>query len=78
LLKHILVDEYQDTSHIQYEILRLIVTKKNTIVSLIGDKEQAIYTGLGAIVKNRSELIDFFELDDLAEMRLTGCFRSSQ
>lgn len=28
LLKHILVDEYQDTSHVQYEILRLIVTKK--------------------------------------------------
>ncbi|HGX8474188.1 TPA: ATP-dependent helicase [Escherichia coli Nissle 1917] len=77
-LKHILVDEYQDTSHVQYEILRLIVTKKNTIMSLIGDQEQAIYTGLGAIVKNRTELIDFFELNDLTEMRLTGCFRSSQ
>ncbi|HEF8917619.1 TPA: UvrD-helicase domain-containing protein, partial [Klebsiella pneumoniae] len=78
LLRYILVDEYQDTSHIQYEILRLIVTKKNTIVSLIGDKEQAIYTGLGAVVKDRCELMDFFELDGLAEMRLTGCFRSSQ
>lgn len=78
LLRYILVDEYQDTSHIQYEILRLIVTKKNTIVSLIGDKEQAIYTGLGAVVKDRCELMGFFELDGLAEMRLTGCFRSSQ
>ncbi|MER2472035.1 ATP-dependent helicase [Photorhabdus laumondii] len=78
LIRYILVDEYQDTSEIQYEILRLIISMKNTIITLIGDKEQAIYTGLGAVVKNRKELIDFFELEDLAEMRLTGCFRSSQ
>ncbi|EKN4691346.1 ATP-dependent helicase [Yersinia ruckeri] len=78
LLKHILVDEYQDTSNIQYEILRLIISKKNTLITLIGDKEQAIYTGLGAVVKNKNELVDYFNLKDIAQMKLTGCFRSSQ
>ncbi|OWO82319.1 ATP-dependent DNA helicase [Photorhabdus luminescens] len=78
LIRYILVDEYQDTSHMQYEILRLIVSKKNTLVTFIGDKEQAIYTGLGAVVKNRNELLDYFHLEELTEMKLTGCFRSSQ
>lgn len=78
IMRYILVDEYQDTSHIQYEILRLIVSKRNSLVTFIGDKEQAIYTGLGAVVKNRKELFDYFNLEELAEMRLTGCFRSSQ
>jgi superfamily I DNA/RNA helicase len=62
LLRCILVDEYQDTSLIQYEILRQIVLKKNTMITFIGDKEQAIYTGLGAVVKNRDELINCFNL----------------
>ncbi|MCU8072470.1 UvrD-helicase domain-containing protein [Shewanella sp. SM32] len=78
LLYHILVDEYQDTSEMQYEILKLIIIQKQTKITLIGDKEQAIYTGLGAIVKNKNELKVFFELSAIEEKRLTGCFRSSQ
>ncbi|MFM1705523.1 UvrD-helicase domain-containing protein [Aeromonas salmonicida] len=79
LFYHILVDEYQDTSVMQYEILKCIIIQKQTKITLIGDIEQAIYTGLGAIVKSKSELESFFELDlPLQEKRLTGCFRSSQ
>lgn len=79
LFYHILVDEYQDTSVMQYEILKCIIIQKQTKITLIGDKEQAIYTGLGAIVKSKSEIESFFELDfSLQEKRLTGCFRSSQ
>tara|TARA_R110001592_G_scaffold362974_1_gene679101 strand:- start:2553 stop:4298 length:1746 start_codon:yes stop_codon:yes gene_type:complete len=79
LLYHLLIDEYQDTSEMQYEILKLIILKKSTKITLIGDKDQAIYTGMGAIVKNKAELVDFFELDNgIVEKRLTGCFRSSQ
>lgn len=63
----------------QYEMLKFIIKQKQTKITLIGDREQAIYTGLGAIVKNKSELECFFELDHpLQEKRLTGCFRSSQ
>ncbi len=79
LFYHILVDEYQDTSVMQYEILKCIIIQKQTKITLIGDREQAIYTGLGAIVKSKTDLEIFFELDfPLQEKRLTGCFRSSQ
>ncbi|MBJ9953035.1 ATP-dependent helicase [Acinetobacter baumannii] len=79
LFYHILVDEYQDTSVMQYEILKCIIRQKQTKITMIGDSEQAIYTGLGAVVKSKTELESFFELDfSLQEKRLTGCFRSSQ
>lgn len=79
LLYHVLVDEYQDTSAMQYEILKLIISHKQTKLTMIGDKEQAIYTGLGAVVKDKKELEHFFDLDKgIEEKRLTGCFRSSQ
>ncbi len=79
LLYHVLVDEYQDTSAMQYEILKLIISHKQTKLTVIGDKEQAIYTGLGAVVKGKKELEQFFDLDKgIEEKRLTGCFRSSQ
>ncbi|MEZ8296174.1 ATP-dependent helicase [Vibrio splendidus] len=78
LIKHILVDEYQDTSLLQYEILKLIINERKSNITLIGDQEQAIYTGLGAEVKGKADLIDYFALDQLHELSLTGCFRSSQ
>ncbi|MGI2897370.1 UvrD-helicase domain-containing protein, partial [Vibrio alginolyticus] len=63
----------------QYEILKLIISHKQTKLTVIGDKEQAIYTGLGAVVKGKKELEQFFDLDKgIEEKRLTGCFRSSQ
>ncbi|EMF8921256.1 ATP-dependent helicase [Vibrio parahaemolyticus] len=79
LLYHVLVDEYQDTSAMQYELLKLIISHKQTKLTMIGDKEQAIYTGLGAVVKDKKELEHFFDLGKgIEEKRLTGCFRSSQ
>lgn len=78
LIHHVLIDEYQDTSTIQYEILRFIIEKGKSKITLIGDQEQAIYTGLGAEIKNKEELIDYFKLERLEDMALTGCFRSSQ
>ncbi|ELB2963266.1 ATP-dependent helicase [Vibrio parahaemolyticus] len=77
-IKHILVDEYQDTSLLQYEILKLIISERKSNITLIGDQEQAIYTGLGAEVKGKAELIDYFALEALHDLSLTGCFRSSQ
>ncbi|EGR0581322.1 ATP-dependent helicase [Vibrio cholerae] len=77
-IKHILVDEYQDTSLLQYEILKLIISERKSNITFIGDQEQAIYTGLGAEVKGKAELIDYFALDTLHDLSLTGCFRSSQ
>lgn len=45
--QHICVDEAQDTSKIQHEIIRLLVGKNNNIF-MVGDEDQSIYGYRGA------------------------------
>lgn len=45
---HVLVDEYQDTSDIQSEIVRMISENKNTKLCIVGDPNQSIYRFRGA------------------------------
>jgi superfamily I DNA/RNA helicase len=47
--KHALVDEFQDTSELQYELLKLLSTKEDIFV--IGDPNQSIYAFRGAGVE---------------------------
>ncbi len=52
--QHILVDEYQDTNRIQYDLIRLLVTNgetrrsewdwKNRSIFVVGDADQSIYS----------------------------------
>lgn len=48
---HILIDEYQDTNHLQYNIVRLLVNKKRNICA-VGDDWQSIYSWRGADFSN--------------------------
>lgn len=51
--KFILVDEFQDTNVIQYEIVKLLASKhKNVFV--VGDEDQCIYSWRGASYRNIS------------------------
>ena len=50
-LKYVLVDEYQDTDDIQYEILK-IITAFHKKLFVVGDDFQAIYSFRDANVKN--------------------------
>ncbi len=43
----VLVDEFQDTDPVQYEILRTLFTSENIPVFLVGDPKQAIYAFRG-------------------------------
>jgi len=49
--RHIFVDEYQDTNHAQYELIRLLAAGDASI-SVVGDPDQSIYKWRGADISN--------------------------
>ncbi|EPS95932.1 hypothetical protein FOMPIDRAFT_1131483 [Fomitopsis schrenkii] len=57
--EHVLVDEFQDTNTIQYELMRRIAAASGC-VTIVGDPDQSIYGWRSAEVKNlRNMLRDF-------------------
>ena len=57
--RHVLVDEFQDTSLSQYELIR-VLAKPQDRVFVVGDVDQAIYSWRGAEVAN---IRDKFDVD---------------
>ena len=55
LFRYILIDEYQDTNHTQYQLVNLLARKYGNLF-VIGDDAQAIYGFRGANFKN---ILDF-------------------
>ena len=49
--KHILIDEYQDTNHIQYRLVKALVSSERNIC-VVGDDWQSIYSWRGADFTN--------------------------
>lgn len=49
--KHILIDEFQDTNKVQYEIFRMLAGRYNDIF-VVGDDDQSIYSWRGADINN--------------------------
>ena len=49
--KHILIDEYQDTNHIQYRLVKALVSDERNIC-VVGDDWQSIYSWRGADFTN--------------------------
>ena len=73
--KYILVDEYQDTNHSQYLIVKALSDKFQNIC-VVGDDSQSIYAFRGA---NISNIMNFQkDYDNVAMYRLEQNYRSSK
>ena len=53
--RHILVDEYQDTNAVQYELLQGLVGERG-VFTAVGDDDQSIYGWRGATIDNLKRL----------------------
>ncbi|WP_426939526.1 DNA helicase PcrA [Pseudarthrobacter sp. S3] len=76
--RHVLVDEYQDTNHAQYALVREIVGEGPgaSELTVVGDSDQSIYAFRGADIRNIVE----FEKDypDARTIKLEQNYRSTQ
>jgi DNA helicase-2/ATP-dependent DNA helicase PcrA len=78
--RHVLVDEYQDTNHAQYELVRQLADPKGpsepSELMVVGDADQSIYGFRGATIRNILQ----FEADfpDSTTIMLEQNYRSTQ
>lgn len=77
--KYALVDEFQDTDRIQWEVFRRIFVESGgqNILCAIGDPKQAIYGFRGADVDTYFNAIAALKAQGAIEIQLTENFRSS-
>ena len=58
--RHVLVDEYQDTNAVQYELLKVLVShedpRRRGLFTAVGDDDQSIYGWRGATIDNLKRL----------------------
>jgi DNA helicase-2/ATP-dependent DNA helicase PcrA len=50
--RYILVDEFQDTNHAQFELVKLLAGSPTANVTVVGDDDQSIYRFRGAALSN--------------------------
>ncbi len=75
--RHVLVDEYQDTNHAQYVLVReLVGTEDPGELAVVGDADQSIYAFRGATIRN---ILQFEEdYPDATVILLEQNYRSTQ
>ena len=73
--KYILVDEYQDTNLVQFEIIKLLTMDNTNMLTVVGDDDQSIYKFRGADIRN---ILEFeYAFDNAKVIKLTQNYRST-
>jgi DNA helicase-2/ATP-dependent DNA helicase PcrA len=73
--KYILVDEFQDTNHAQFELVKLLAARHANL-AVVADDDQAIYRWRGAAISN---VLGFLErYPEARQIVLTENYRSQQ
>ncbi len=72
--KYVMVDEFQDVNHAQYELVKLL--SQNSQLTVVGDDDQSIYAFRGASVSNIMRFKDDFP--HAKEVVLNENYRSDQ
>ena len=73
-IRYLLVDEYQDTNHAQYQLVKLLVGSRHAL-TVVGDDDQSIYAWRGARPENLTQLNDDFP--GLKVIKLEQNYRST-
>jgi len=74
--KCILVDEYQDTSHTRYNLVKAIQEKTGAKVCVVGDDWQSIYRFTGCDISLFTQFENYFE--NPVKLRIETTYRNSQ
>ncbi len=72
-IEHILIDEFQDTNLIQYDLIKLLLNDTKNLFC-VGDDDQSIYAWRGAKIEN---IINFPKEFNCPVVRLTKNYRSN-